>query len=150
MHSQFLDQAYKQAQKALEKGEVPIGCVITLNNKIIARAYNKKEQKNDCTAHAELLAIKKASKKLNDWRLTECILYSSCEPCAMCAAAILHARIRTVIYGVTDSKWGGESQCQLFSKKQFNHKTHHHYIEHKKSKTLLQEFFKYTRKKKTQ
>lgn len=101
-------EALKQAKKAKDNNEVPIGCVIVRNsdNKIIARAYNKRHTTKDATAHAELLAIKKACKVVGDWRLTGCTLYVTLEPCPMCAGAILNARIDKVVYGASDYKSG--------------------------------------------
>ncbi|RAP29915.1 tRNA-specific adenosine deaminase [Candidatus Marinamargulisbacteria bacterium SCGC AG-343-D04] len=138
----FLEHAYQEAEKAYQKNEVPIGCVIVQNNRIIAAAHNEKETRQDCTEHAEIRAIKLASSTLNQWRLLDCDLYSTCEPCLMCASAIIHARIKTVFYGVSDSKWGGETQFNIFSKQLFNHTIKYEYIPHEKSKTLLQQFFK--------
>jgi tRNA(adenine34) deaminase len=100
----YLNAALKEAQKAASKNEVPIGAVIVHNHKIIARAHNLKETCQDVTAHAEILAIKKAQKKLADWRLTDCVLYCTLEPCSMCAGAIEQARISRVVFGAQDLK----------------------------------------------
>ena len=96
MKNKFMIEAYKQAQKAERIDEVPIGAVIVLDGKIIARAYNKKETDNLATSHAEILAIKKASKKVGDWRLDGAEMYVTLEPCPMCAGAIVGARIKKV------------------------------------------------------
>ena len=92
----FMRAAIKQAQKAYEKSEVPIGCVIVHDGKIIARGYNRRNTDKSTLAHAEITAIRKAAKKLGDWRLEDCTLYVTLEPCPMCAGAIVAARIRRV------------------------------------------------------
>ena len=102
----FMKLALKEAQKAFDNDEVPVGCVIVKDNKVIARGYNKKEQKNCSIYHAEIVAIKGACKKVGDWRLEDCILYVTMEPCAMCAGAILNHRIKNVVYGISEQKFG--------------------------------------------
>lgn len=100
----FMQEALKEAKKAYEKKEVPIGAVIVRDNKIIARAYNLKETKKNCTAHAEILAINKASKKFNNWRLNDCDIYVTLKPCAMCMGAIISSRIKKVYFGLDEIK----------------------------------------------
>lgn len=118
----FMKQALKAAQKAYNKLEVPVGAVIVKDNKIIARAYNQKEYKNDTTNHAEILAIKKASKKLNSWRLSDCDMYVTLEPCSMCTGALIQSRIRKVIIGTLDKKTGAcGSVLNLLEDYKFNH-----------------------------
>ena len=118
----FMKEALKQAKKALAIDEVPVGCVITLNDKIIARGYNKREKENLSTNHAEIIAINKACKKLNSWRLEDCTLYVTLEPCVMCAGAIIQSRIKRVVYGALDYRFGAhQSITNLFDIK-FNHK----------------------------
>ena len=95
----FMNEAYKEALKAYKKGEVPVGAIIVLNNKIIARGYNLRESKNDITKHAELIAINKASKYYNDWRLEKSVLYVTLFPCPMCASAISQSRISKIVVG---------------------------------------------------
>ena len=102
----WMKEAIKQAKKAYEKDEVPIGCVIVKDHKIIARGYNKREMLQQSYAHAEMIAIQKACKILNTWRLEECDLYVTLEPCPMCAGAIIQSRIKTVVYGAHDPKAG--------------------------------------------
>lgn len=104
----FIIQALKEAQKAKDIDEVPIGCVIVdeTTNKIIAKAHNQRIKQKDATAHAELLAIRKACKKFGDWRLENCTLYVTLEPCVMCAGAILNSRIKRVVFGAKDEKSG--------------------------------------------
>ena len=95
----YMKEALKQAKKAYEKGEIPVGAIIVKNHKIIARAYNEKEYKLDTTKHAEILAIQKASKKLQTWRLTDCDMYVTLEPCSMCAGALIQSRIKKLYIG---------------------------------------------------
>lgn len=96
MQEKYMKEALKEAKKAYEKKEVPVGCVIVKDDKIIARAHNLKESKNDTTKHAEIIAIQKASKKLNSWRLLDCEMYVTLEPCSMCAGAIINSRIKKI------------------------------------------------------
>src|SRR6516162_2785370 len=98
----FMGEALRQAAKAYEKDEVPVGAVIVRDGKIIARAYNQVEVLNDATAHAEMLALTQAESAIGDWRLTDCDLYVTKEPCPMCAGAIVHVRLRRVIFGCPD------------------------------------------------
>jgi tRNA(adenine34) deaminase len=102
----FMGEALRQARRALEAEEVPIGAVITLKGKIIARAFNQVETLKDATAHAEMLAITQAESVLGDWRLSECQLYVTKEPCPMCAGAMVHARLARVIFGCNDPRGG--------------------------------------------
>lgn len=118
----FMKQALKEALKAYDKLEVPVGAVIVKDNKIIARAHNQKEYKNDTTNHAEILAIKKASKKLNSWRLSDCDMYVTLEPCSMCAGALIQSRIKKVVIGTLDKKTGAcGSVLNLLEDYKFNH-----------------------------
>jgi tRNA(adenine34) deaminase len=103
MEEQFMKVALKQAQIAFDKGDVPVGAVIVKNNKIIAKAYNRKEKTNDSTDHAEIIAIKKACKRLKDWRLNDCVMYVTLQPCPMCEGAIHQSRISKVIYGTKNT-----------------------------------------------
>ena len=100
----FMKEAIRQAKKAALAGDVPIGCVIVKDDMIIARGYNKRNAKKTTLAHAELLAIEKASKKFGDWRLEECTMYITLEPCQMCAGAIVQARIPRVVVGAMNKK----------------------------------------------
>ena len=118
----YMREALKQAQKALAIDEVPVGCVIVLDNQIIARGYNKREKDNLSTAHAEIITINKACKRLNSWRLEDCTLYVTLEPCVMCAGAIIQSRIKRVVYGALDYRFGAhKSITNLFDVK-LNHK----------------------------
>jgi tRNA(adenine34) deaminase len=103
----FMGEALRQAQKARRADETPIGAVIAREGQIIARAFNQVETLKDATAHAEMLAITQAESAVGDWRLTDCDLYVTKEPCPMCAGAIVHARLRRVIFGCPDPKGGG-------------------------------------------
>ena len=119
----YMKQALKEAKKAYKKLEVPVGAVIVKDGKIIARAHNQKEKKTDTTKHAEILAIQKASKKLESWRLIDCEMYVTLEPCSMCAGAIINSRIKKVYIGAMDEKTGAVgSVLNLFEDYTFNHK----------------------------
>ena len=121
-HTYFMKEAIKQAKKAAKLDEVPIGCVITYQDKIIARGYNRRNTDKSTLAHAEISAIKKASKVIGDWRLEECTLYVTLEPCQMCAGAIVQARIPTVVIGTMNAKAGcAGSVYNLLQEPRFNH-----------------------------
>ena len=118
----FMKRALLEANKAKEKDEVPIGCVIVKDNQIIARGHNNRENKNDVSSHAEMEAIRKANKKLNSWRLVDCDLYVTIEPCLMCMGAIYQSHIRNVYYGSKDPKGGAiESSLNFLDIKNLNH-----------------------------
>ena len=118
----FMKQAVKQAKKAYDKLETPIGCVIVHEDKIIARGYNKRNMKKNTLAHAEILAINKASKVLGDWRLEDCTMYVTLEPCPMCAGAIVRARIPRVVIGSMNPKAGcAGSVLNLLQQDGLNH-----------------------------
>ena len=118
----YMRLALKEAHKAELIDEVPIGCVIVKDNKVISRGYNKRETKKDVTSHAEIEAIRKASKKLKDWQLVDCDLYVTIEPCIMCTGAIIQSRIRNVYYGNEDPKGGAlVSSIKLSDFQNLNH-----------------------------
>ena len=122
IQEKYMKAALKQAQKAYALGEVPIGCVITYEGKIIGRGYNRRNTDKNTLAHAEITAIKKASKKIGDWRLEGCTLYVTLEPCQMCAGAIIQARITEVVIGSMNPKAGcGGSILNILEMPQFNH-----------------------------
>ena len=150
MKEKFMKEALKEAQKAYDKLEVPVGCVIVKDDKIIARGHNLKEIKNDTTMHAELIAIRKASKKLESWRLNECEMYVTLEPCSMCAGAIINARIKKVYIGTLDEKTGAVgSVLNLFKDYTFNHVVDvEQGILQEECQQILKEFFKELRKQK--
>jgi tRNA(adenine34) deaminase len=119
----WMKYAIKEAKKAQIKNEIPVGSIIVLNNKIIARAHNQSIFKNDPTAHAEIQVLQKAGKKLQNYRLNNTTLYVTLEPCAMCFGAISHARINRVVFGAYDHKTGVcGSSINLCNEKIFNHK----------------------------
>jgi len=123
-HQQFMTQAYAQAQAALACDEVPVGAVVVHEGKVVAAAYNGREQLRDPTAHAEMLAITQAAAALNSWRLAGCTLYVTLEPCPMCAGAILQARVDTVVFGAEDPKAGAVSSLfRLLDDPRLNHHT---------------------------
>ena len=103
---ELMQEALKEAQLALDEGELPIGCVIARNGEIIARGHNLREQTNDPTAHAEIVAIRRAAEVLSSWRLEGCSLYVTLEPCPMCAGAISQARVERLVYGAADERYG--------------------------------------------
>lgn len=144
MEERFMKEALKEAKKAYDKLEVPVGAVIVKDGKIIARAHNLKETKYDTTKHAEILAIQKASKKLNSWRLIDCEMYVTLEPCSMCAGALINSRIKKVYIGASDPKTGAVgSVFNLLEDYTFNHK-----VEYEKGvlqdecESILKEFFR--------
>ena len=146
-HPHFLEIAFEEAQKAYKKNEVPIGAVLVKNNEIVARGHNLREETQNPLDHAENICIQKAANVLGSWRLLDCILYTTLEPCVMCAGSIIQARVPTVVFGAYDPKGGGESVCNLFSNTQLNHRVSLVYHEHQKSRDLLQLFFRQKRKK---
>lgn len=106
MKEKYMKEALKEALKAKQKDEVPVGAVIVLNDKIIARGHNKRETNKNSLCHAEIIAINKACKKVKNFRLENCELYVTLEPCLMCAGAIVQARIKKVVFGASDNKYG--------------------------------------------
>ena len=148
MQEKFMKEALKEARKAYEKLEIPVGAVIVKDGKIIARAHNQKETKCDTTKHAEILAIQKASKKLKSWRLIDCEMYVTLEPCSMCAGAIINSRIKKVYIGTQDEKTGAVgSVFNLFEDYKFNHKVEYETgILQKDCEKILKDFFKDLRK----
>ncbi|MDR2429198.1 MAG: tRNA adenosine(34) deaminase TadA [Candidatus Margulisbacteria bacterium] len=119
----FMREALKQARKALKNNEVPVGAVIVKNGRIIARGWNEREQKQDPCRHAELTAIRRAARALGSWRLLDCALYVTLEPCAMCAGAIVLARIPRVVYAAADPKTGAcGSVLNVLSERKLNHR----------------------------
>ena len=150
MQEYFMKQALKEAEKAYKKLEVPIGAVIVKDGTIIARGYNQKETKKDTTKHAEIIAIQKASKKLGSWRLIDCEMYVTLEPCSMCAGAIINSRIKKIYIGTMDQKTGAVgSVLNLLEDYKFNHKVEiESGIMQKECEKILKDFFKELRKSK--
>lgn len=122
IQEKYMKEALKQAKKALALGEVPIGCVIVHEGKIIGRGYNRRNTDKNTLSHAEITAIRKASRHIGDWRLEECTIYITLEPCQMCAGAIIQARIPEVVMGCMNPKAGcGGSVLNILEMPQFNH-----------------------------
>lgn len=118
-----MQEALKEAKKSLKTNDVPIGCIAVSHDKIIARGHNEKEKRSDSTAHAELLCLQKAAKKLKTWRLNDVIIYTTLEPCSMCAGAMVLARIKTLVYGTSDPKAGAAgSILNIIDNKKLNHR----------------------------
>lgn len=146
----FMKQAVKQAKKAYDKLETPIGCVIVYEDKVIARGYNKRNMKKNTLAHAEILAINKASKVLGDWRLEDCTMYVTLEPCPMCAGAIVQARIPRVVIGSMNPKAGcAGSVLNLLQQDGLNHQVEiTKAVLAEECSGLMTSFFRELRKKK--
>ena len=140
---EYINLAIKQAKKAYNKNEVPIGAVIVKNNKVISYAHNNREKSQIATNHAEIIAINKACKKLHSWRLDDCDLYVTLEPCPMCAGAILNARIRNVYVGAKNTN-DKENLCEkiLNNPMLLNHKTNLIFLYSDECKNLLTDFFR--------
>lgn len=148
----YMKAAIAQAKKAYKREETPIGCVIVYEDKIIARGYNKRNWKKNTLAHAEILAINKASKVLGDWRLEECTMYVTLEPCPMCAGAIVQARIPKVVMGSMNAKAGcAGSVMNLLQTEGFNHQAEViSGVLSEECSQLMTGFFKELRRKKKQ
>ena len=144
----FMKEALKEAQKAYEKLEIPVGAVIVKDGKIIARAHNQKETKFDTTCHAEISAIQKASKKIKSWRLLDCEMDVTLEPCSMCAGAIINSRIKKIYIGTMDKKTGAVgSVLNLFKDYTFNHKVEYETgVMQQQCEDIIKSFFKELRK----
>ena len=145
----FMKEALKEAKKAYKKLEVPVGVVIVKDDKIIARAYNQKEQKNSPIKHAEIIAIEKACKKIDNWRLNECDMYVTLEPCPMCTGAIVNSRIKNVYIGAMQPKTGAcGSKINIIEEYKSEAKINIEIgILKEKCLNILQDFFKELRKK---
>lgn len=150
INNKYMKEALKEAKKAYDKEEIPVGAIIVKDNKIIARAHNIKELKKDTTKHAEIIAIQKASKKLETWRLEGCTMYVTLEPCVMCTGAIIQARLDRLVIGAMDEKTGAcGSVLNILKDYKFNH-----IVEVEKGimegecREILQQFFKMLRKRK--
>ena len=148
----YMKAALREAQKAYKIEEVPIGCVIVQNDKIIARGYNRRNTDKNTLAHAEISAIKKASKKTGDWRLEDCTMYVTLEPCQMCAGAIVQSRLGKVVIGSMNPKAGcAGSVINLLQMKQFNHQVEMETgVLEEECSTMLSGFFQELREKKKQ
>lgn len=147
----FMKEAIRQAKKAEKLMEVPIGCVIVYEDKIIARGYNKRNLKKTTLAHAEIIAIARAGKVIGDWRLEDCTMYITLEPCQMCAGAIVQARMKRVVIGSRNAKAGcAGSVLNLLQEERFNHQVElTDGVLEEECSALLSDFFKELRKTKT-
>lgn len=146
----FMQKALLQAKKAFKNDEVPVGAVVIKGNKIIASAYNKVESKKTQLAHAELIALKKAAKKLNDWRLDSCTIFVTLEPCAMCLAAIKISRVKRIIFGAKSKLFGFSVDKSFFFDKNKSHLEIEGGILENESGDLLRSFFKNKRNVKSE
>ena len=148
----YMRQAIRQAKKAEALGEVPIGCVIEQEGKIIARGYNRRMTDHSALAHAEIIAIKKACKKIGDWRLEDCTLYVTLEPCPMCAGAIVQARIPRVVMGCMNPKAGcAGSVLDMLHEEGFNHQAETESgVLGEECSTMMKNFFKKLRENKNE
>lgn len=146
----YMKQAIKQAKKAAALDEVPIGCIITYEGKVIARGYNRRNTDKNTLAHAEIAAIRKASKKMGDWRLEGCTMYVTLEPCQMCAGALVQSRISRVVIGSMNPKAGcGGSVLNLLQMPQFNHQVEvERGVLEEECSIMLSSFFRELREKK--
>lgn len=143
---EYMKAALKEAQKAFREQEIPIGAVIVYHDRIIAKAHNRREQKQDGTAHAEILAIRQACKKLGSWRLEDCELYVTLEPCAMCAGAIIQSRIRKVYYGARNDRYGCHQGVIRLFDVPFNHRVQvQNGLMEEECSTLISSFFEQLR-----
>ncbi len=142
----FMEEALKLAQEAFAEGEVPVGCVVVLGDRIVGRGRNRRETGKTALGHAEIEAIDEACRTLGGWRLWECTLYVTLEPCPMCAGAIINARIPRVVYGAADSKCGAcGSVCDLFAMEFNHHPAVTTGVREAECRALLQAFFKQLR-----
>ena len=144
IHAKYMKEALRQARKAYRLGEVPIGCVLVRDGEIIARGYNRRNTDKNTLAHAEITAINRASKRTGDWRLEDCVMYVTLEPCQMCAGAIIQARIPEVYIGCMNPKAGcGGSVLNILEMPEFNHQAmvHRGLLEDECS-AMLKLFFK--------
>jgi tRNA(adenine34) deaminase len=146
----YMKEALRQARKAYALDEVPIGCVIVQNDKIIARGYNRRNTDKNTLSHAELIAIRKASRYTGDWRLEDCTIYITLEPCQMCAGAIVQARVGRVVIGAMNPKAGcGGSILNLLEMQEFNHQAEvERGVLQEECSAMLTEFFRHLRESK--
>lgn len=143
-HDKYMEAAIKEANKSLAVGEIPVGAVIVLNDKIIARGFNQKELKQNATRHAELIAIEKACKKLGSWRLDECTLYVTLEPCIMCTGVIIQSHLKRVVFSLSAVKQTAlDDILTSFPKPHFNHYPEIiRGVREEEVKILIKDFFK--------
>lgn len=144
----YMQKAIDLALLASEKGDVPVGAIVVKDDIVIAEGHNYKENSKDPTMHAELIALKNAAEKLGDWRLNGCTLYSTLEPCIMCAGAVIHYRIERVVFGVTEPKFGGVvTKATIFDIDSLNHKVEYSYgVFEEEIGLMMKSFFKKIRR----
>jgi len=149
VQEKYMKQAIRLAGKAAELGEVPIGCVIEYQGKVIGRGYNRRTTDRSTLAHAEIIAIKKACKKMGDWRLEDCTMYVTLEPCQMCAGAIVQARVKKVVIGCMNPKAGcAGSILNVLQMEEFNHQVEiERGVLEEECSQMLTSFFKNLRKR---
>jgi len=149
---EYMNEAIELAQKAALEGEVPVGAVVVFENRIIGKGYNRREATNSPSSHAEMIAIEEAAKTLNSWRLENCDLYVTLEPCIMCSGAIIQSRIRKVYFGTRDPKGGAVvTLYNILSDKRLNHQTEYEEgLLHDECSAMLTNFFREIRKKQKQ
>lgn len=140
--NKYIDLALQEAKKAYKKGDIPVGCVIVKDDKVISKAHNNKENKRMATYHAEIIAINKACKRLKTWHLDNCVLYTTMEPCVMCSGAIIQSRIKKIVYILDNKDFGNIKNNEFFN----NNKYEIEQINNEESLKLLQSFFKNKRK----
>jgi tRNA(adenine34) deaminase len=139
--NEYMRIALEQAKKGARRGEVPVGAVLVRDGKVIAKAHNKRERKQNALAHAECLVINRACRKLRSWRLDDCVMYVTLQPCIMCAGAILNARIKTLVVGALASDKGGVDSLEIYSKNNLNWKTDVVVQECEECSAVLKNFF---------
>ena len=146
----YMKMALAEARKAYQRAEVPIGAVVICNDQVVGRGFNLREQTQDPTSHAEVIALKEAAKNEASWRLEDCQLYVTLEPCPMCAGAILQSRIKRLVYGASDPKAGAvNSLYQLLNDERFNHQVEVEAgVMEKEAAQLLKDFFRDLRERK--
>ncbi|PXV70116.1 tRNA-adenosine deaminase [Halanaerobium congolense] len=146
----YMQMALAEARKAYQRAEVPIGAVVVCNDQVVGRGFNLREQTQDPTSHAEMIALREAAKNEASWRLEDCQLYVTLEPCPMCAGAILQSRIKRLVYGASDPKAGAvRSLYQLLDDNRFNHQVEvEPGVLEKESAQLLKDFFRELRQRK--
>jgi tRNA(adenine34) deaminase len=140
----WMEEAFRAAQRALEIGEVPVGAVVVCNDKVVGRGWNRNIADSDPTAHAEIMALREAGKNVGNHRLSQCELFATIEPCAMCAGAMIHARLKRLVYGADDPKAGAvHSVMEVVNHPQLNHRMEvRGGVLAGKSAEILQEFFR--------
>ena len=142
LNSNYLDIAIKEAKKSLKSKDVPVGCVVVYNNKVIARAHNEREKNHSVSSHAEIIALAKASKKLKDWQLVDCSMYVTLEPCLMCASAIIQSKIKNIYIGCRSDKNGSfGTSLNILDIKKDSFKPNVYFLDNKECSLIIKDFF---------